>query len=66
MADEMRVEAPALLSQTCRVIPPVLQLPVDLGHVTGMVVAGRDWLFRPRLVGSGFCRPPAEVGVNNG
>ncbi|KAM7376493.1 hypothetical protein PAMP_006221 [Pampus punctatissimus] len=36
------------------VISTALKLPVDLGHVTGVVVASRDWVFRPRLVRFGF------------
>ena len=36
------------------VIPPVLKLPVDLGHVTGLVAARCDWVFRHRLDRSGF------------
>lgn len=75
MANEIRVEIgeeSSLAAVLNRVIPPVPKLPVDLGHVTGMTAAGRDWLFRPRLVRSGFCagprspRLPTEVGVNNG
>lgn len=58
MANEIRVEIgeeSSLAPVLNRVIPPVSKLPVDLGHVTGMTAAGRDWLFQPRLVRSGFC-----------
>lgn len=62
MANEIRVEIgeeSSLAAVLNRVIPPVLKLPVDLGHVTEMAAAGRDWLFRPHLVRSGFC--PREL-----
>lgn len=36
------------------VISPVLKLAVDLGHVTGLVVDHRDWMFWPCLVRSNF------------
>lgn len=40
---------------------PFLKLPVDLGHVTGLVVALCDWVFQPHLVRSGF--PPHVEGA---
>lgn len=59
MANEMRVGIGEEGSLTGvlnmpNVISLILKLPVDLGHVTRVVAASRDWVFRPRLAGSGF------------